>query len=137
MDPVTTAILAGAAEGVTGELAKAGITGIEKIYQKLKDMIVRKFGSQSKVIRAIEDLEDEPKNEIVIQMLSKRINEVKVAEDVDIVSVAESLIGLLEQEPEGKRLIQSTQAAVGFNIAQASGTNSSAGVNVNVPNDNH
>ena len=130
-DPVTTALLAGAVGGAAGELTKAGIEAVGNAFLALKKCIVAKFGANRKLTQAIEDLEDEPDDEVVRQLVAKRVKEYGVEMDSESVALANALLQVLETQQGGHEIVQSTQTAVGSYIAQASGTGASANVNVN------
>src|SRR5260221_12878210 len=58
MDPVTTAILAALAAGAIGGITEMSKTAITDAYQKLKGLLVNKFGATSKVATAVDELEE-------------------------------------------------------------------------------
>jgi len=63
MDPITTAILAAiSARAITG-VTKAIEQLLVDAYNKLKELLGKKFGSKSKVVKAVKDLEVNPKSE--------------------------------------------------------------------------
>ena len=62
MDPITTAILAAIAVGVLSAATKVGEKVVVDSYNKLKELIKEKFGSESAVIKAVKELETNPKS---------------------------------------------------------------------------
>ena len=56
MDPITLAILAGIAAGA----GKVGGELVVDAYGSLKELLKRKFGAESKLVKATEDVEANP-----------------------------------------------------------------------------
>ena len=129
MDPVTTAILAALAAGTIGGVTEVSKTAIIDAYQKLKDLLVNKFGAKSKVVTAVDDLEEEHDSKGRQLTLQEQIAKVKAGQDQELVQAAQILLRELRTQPGGE---QHTQNAIGSSIAQAS-DHSSASVNINRP----
>ena len=130
MEPITTAIVAAIAAGVTAGATGVGQQGLVDGYEFLKNLISRKFGADSEVVAAIEGVEKRPESQSRQTVLQEEIESAKVHEDAEVVQAAEQLIAQLRESAGGKQLVQSTQTAIGSNIAQASG-GSQASVNIN------
>lgn len=127
MDPVTTAIIAAIAAGIT----KVGEKAIVDTYNALKKLIKDKYGKKSSVVKAVEQLEEKPKSEGRKTMLQEEIVEAKADKDEDILKAAQELLDLLKSQPGGGQFIQQ---ATGSYIAQA-GPGGTASVNVNKSKD--
>jgi hypothetical protein len=116
MDPITAALIAalsaGAASGLTDTAKKAIADG----YNGLKALINRKFGGSSEVTNAIEKFQDAPDSPTRQKTLAEKFKETKISEDPEVLSVAQSLLALIEKLPGGEQHIQH---AVGTGIAQA------------------
>jgi len=131
MDPVTTAILAALAAGAIGGITEMSKTAITDAYQKLKGLLVNKFGTKSKVVTAVEDLEEEHDSKGRQLTLQEQIAKVKADQDQELVQAAQVLLRELRSQPGGEQHIQSI---VGNYNAQVYGSGS-ASVNVNHPKD--
>jgi len=125
MDPITTAIVAALSAGLT-ETSK---TAIMDAYQKLKGLLVNKFGAKSKVVTAVDDLEVEHDSKGRQLTLQEQIAKVKADQDQELVQAAQVLLRELRSQPGGEQRIQSI---VGNYNAQVHGSGS-ASVNVNHP----
>jgi hypothetical protein len=131
MDPVTTAILAALAAGAIGGVTEMSKTAITDAYQKLKGLLVNKFGAKSKVVTAVDDLEEEHDSKGRQLTLQEQIAKVKADQDQELVQAAQVLLRELRSQPGGEQRIQSI---VGNYNAQVYGSGS-ASVNVNRPKD--
>jgi hypothetical protein len=60
MDPITAAIVAALTAGAVSAVTKVGQEVIADAYSELKELLVKKFGSKSKVIKAMKELEASP-----------------------------------------------------------------------------
>jgi hypothetical protein len=131
MDPVTTAILAALSAGAIGAVTEASKTTIMDAYQKLKGLLVNKFGAKSKVVTAVDDLEEEHDSKGRQLTLQEQIAKVKADRDQELVQAAQILLRELRTQPGGEQRIQSI---VGDYNAQVYGSGS-ASVNINHPKD--
>jgi hypothetical protein len=129
MDPITTSILAALTAGITGSTSKVGQQAILDTYEALKNILKRKFGNQSDIIKSVEALETKPESAARKEMLKEEIATVEADQDPDILKAAQDLLDKIGAHPGG---VQHIQQATGNYIAQAdrSGT---ASVNVNAP----
>jgi hypothetical protein len=131
MDPVTTAILAALAAGAIGGITEMSKTAITDAYQKLKGLLVNKFGAKSKVVTAVDDLEEEHDSKGRQLTLQEQLAKVKADQDQELVQAAQVLLREVRSQPGGEQRIQSI---VGNYNAQVHGSGS-ASVNVNHPKD--
>jgi hypothetical protein len=130
MEPITaTAIVAALAAGVAKSAASVGEKVFVDGYGALKALLQRKFGGQSKVVKAVDDLEAKPESEGRKLTLKEEVEEAKADEDLEIRQAAQALLERLEAQPGGRQHIQN---AVGSFIAQAD-RQSTAQVRVNQP----
>ena len=122
MDPVTAAIIAALATGVT--------TGATRVfvdtYEALKNLIKKKFGMQSKLVQAVEDLEAKPDSSARKEMLKEEVATAKADQDPDLRNAAQTLLKQISAQSGGEQHIQN---AIGSYIAQAE-RGSSANVTV-------
>ncbi len=98
MDPITGAILAALAAGVTEGLAADA-------YKALKFALKRKFGAQSKVVEAVNTLEDEPDFKPNQAALAGRVEQVNAAQDPELRALAERLVAALEESKAGQQAL--------------------------------
>src|SRR5258708_36315057 len=129
MDPVTTAILAALSANAIGGVTEMSKTAITDAYQKLKGLLVNKFGANSKVVTAVDDLEEEHNSKGRQLTLQEQIAKVKADQDQELVQAAQVLLRELRSQPGGEQRIQSLVA--NYN-AQVYGSGS-ASVHVNPP----
>lgn len=132
MDPITTAIVsavsalaAGASKGIT-EASKAAMT---EAYQKLKDLLTHKFGTQSKVVTAVADLEKEYDSKGRQLTLQEQIAKCRADQDQELVQMAQELLNQVQKQQGSEKHIQGIS---GNYNAQNIGSGS-ATVNVNHP----
>ena len=126
MDLITTAIVAALSAGVLGGLTEASKTAITDAYNKLKMLLTNKFGGESEVIHAVNEVEAKPNAAGRQAMLQAEIANAKADQDQDLLHAAQALFQLLQASPEEASHIQ---MATGSYIAQAD-RGSSASVNI-------
>jgi len=117
MDPITTAILAALAAGVTqGTVADT--------YNGLKQLIKTKFNN--KIIKMIESLEKKPHSVMGREWLQEKIKTNQIDKDPEILEVAKKLMDEMKTSGDEKHIMQ----AEGNFIAQADhGSTSSVTIN--------
>ena len=125
MDPITSAIVAAVAAGA----AKVGGQIVVDTYNGLKELIRRKFGADSKVAKAVDEVEANPESKTRPGVLNEEVVAARANEDQELLAAAKALLDKLGAQPGGAQVIQT---ATGSYIAQAAG-GSAATVNVNVP----
>jgi isoaspartyl peptidase/L-asparaginase-like protein (Ntn-hydrolase superfamily) len=62
MDPITIAIIAAATAGVAGGAGKVAEESVVDAYNALKELLKRKLGAESKVVKAVEEVEANPES---------------------------------------------------------------------------
>lgn len=125
MDPITSAIVAAVAAGV----GKVGGQVVVDAYNGFKALIKRKYGADSKIAKAVDEVEANPESKTRPGTLNEEVVNAKADQDQDLVQAAKALLEKLNAQPGGAQIIQQ---ATGSYIAQASG-GSTATVNVNDP----
>ena len=128
MDPITTAILAAIAAGAISGVTKVGEQVVADAHNKLKDLLGKKFGAKSKVVKAVKDLEANPKSEARKAVLKEEVAIAKVAQDKDLLKAAQELLAVIKSKPGGEQIIQ---MAMGDQNVQVAGDGNV--VNVNTP----
>ena len=97
MDPITiivTALVAGAAVGskdVAGQAVKDG-------YAALRALLVHKFGGQTDVAGALEEVEKKPDSEARQGVLKEELATAKAGQDAEVVRQAQALLDLLKEQ---------------------------------------
>jgi|SRR5208337_2967120 len=129
MDPVTTAILAAIAAGVGSGAPKFIEKAVGDAYDALKAVLRRKFGDQSDVIKATEDLESKPDSAGRQATLQEEVTGAKADQDPEVLAAARALLERIKAQPGGEQYVQT---ATGSYIAQA-GPSAKASVRVNQP----
>ncbi len=127
MDPITTAIIAAIATGVTGGATKVGQQAIVDAYTSIKGLLKKKFGEQSEVVKSVEGLEAKPDSTARKDLLKEEVAAAKADQDSDIRKAAQDLLDKISTQPDGEKHIQQ---AIGSYIAQAD-RGSTASVNIN------
>ena len=93
MEPISTTLIA--AVSAMGSIV--GKKAVEDAYQSLKKLIIKKIGRDSKVSRAIAELEDEPASKAQQQLLIERMDKTDVDKDQEIVQAARLLMEQLKK----------------------------------------
>ncbi len=126
MDPITTAIVAALSAGAISGLTETSKTAITDAYARLKTLLTKKFGGESDVVHAVNEVEAKPDSAGRKATLQEEIAAVKADQDQEVLHAAQALLQLLQASPEGG---QHVQTATGSYIAQAD-RGSSASVNI-------
>lgn len=128
MDPITAAIVSALAAG----LADVGKEGIRDAYQGLKSLLYRKFGPQSSVFKAVEDLESNPSSPARKAVLQEEVAQSRADRDPELLRTANYVIqkvrypSSMKQSGTGNMQVQEAQQ-----ILAASGQgNTLAGRNI-------
>ena len=126
MDPITTAIISAITAGVTKKGAEVVGKAIIDTYDGFKELISRKFGTESNLVVATKELEANPDSKGRRITLCEEVEASGAINDEDIRAAAEELLQQIKEVPGGE---QSIQVAIGSYIAQAD-HGSTASVNV-------
>jgi hypothetical protein len=127
MDPITSSIVVALTTGVTASAGKLGQEVILDAYTALKNLLKKKFGDQSDVVKSVESLEAKPESAGRQETLKEEIASAKVDQDPEICKASQTLIDQIRQESYGEQHIQQ---AIGSYIAQADRSSTST-VNIN------
>jgi len=128
MDPITTAILAALAAGAVSGATKVGEQVVSDAYAKLKELLGKKFGAKSKVVKAVKELEANPKSAARKEVVKEEVAAAKADQDKELLQAAQALIKSVKALPGG---IQIIQTAIGDQNIQIAGDGNT--VNVNTP----
>ncbi len=127
-----TAILAALTAGVATGAGKAGENLLTDAYGGLKAVLKRKFGNDSEVTKAVDNLEDKPDSPARQGQLAEEVEVAGADQDPDVRRAAQDLLDQIKAQPGGDAHIQNTQNAFGSGIAQAQ-DHSTATVNFHQP----
>jgi hypothetical protein len=131
MDPITTALVTALTAGATSGLTDIAKKAIEDGYSGLKSLVHTKFGQESKLSQAVEELEAKPKSDGRKTTLAEEMEDSGAASDKELLASAQALLKLMEGLPKIERNVQ---IAKGSGIAQAQGgSTASATISGNVP----
>ena len=114
---MTGAIVA-AAGLLSPALADVGKDAIGECYGTLKATLKKKFGDQSDLVDAVDQLEKKPDSEGRKAMLQEEFEIAKVNDDPELIRLAQDLLDKIKEQPGGQQAINQTQ------------TNTVSGVNV-------
>jgi hypothetical protein len=117
MEPVTTAILAAIAAGATAGVTDTAKKAIGDAYAGLKALLQQKFGSESKVLEAVDKLEADPGSAGWKETVGKEAAKTGANQDEDLIAAAEVILARLKELPAKQQ--QHIQTAIGSCIAQA------------------
>ena len=116
MDPITAAIVAAISAGALGGLTEVSKTALTDAYGKLKALLVKKFGHESDVVQAVEQVEAKPASQARQALLAEEVAAVRADHDADLLQIAQAVLQALQSSSEYARHIQ---MATGNYIAQA------------------
>lgn len=128
MDPVTLAVIAAIAAGLAKGAGDVAESALVDAYRGLKQLLVRKFGRGSDVVKAIDGAEARPESEARKSVLHEEVEASGAGSDPEIIAAAERLLQHLGGQTGGVNV----QQAKGSYIAQAA-ADGHAQVNVGVP----
>jgi hypothetical protein len=129
MDPITAAIVAAVSAGAIGGLTEASKTALTDAYGKLKALLTKKFGKESEVVQAVEQVETKPASEARKALLAEEFVAVKADQDSELLQLAQALQQVVQSSTEHGG---HSQTATGSYIAQAD-RGSTASVHIGTP----
>jgi len=129
MDPITTAIVAALTAGAVAGVTEVGKKAIAEGYEALKAALKKKFGAESDLVQAVDQLEKKPDSTGRTQTLQEEVAAAKAEQDPELVQAAQALLEQIKAQPGGEQHIQT---AIGSYIAQAD-RGGTATVSVNQP----
>ena len=128
MDPITTAIVAAISSGAISGATKVGEQVISDAYGKLKELLGKKFGAKSQVVKAVKELEANPKSTARKEVVKEEVAAVKADKDLDLLKAAQALLKVIKARPGGEQIVQMAMGDQNIQIAGDSNT-----VNVGAP----
>jgi hypothetical protein len=129
MDPITAAIVTAVSTGAIGGLTEVGKTALTDAYARLKALLVKKFGKESEVVQAVEQVEAQPAEDVCKAALAKEVAAVKADQDGELIQIALAVQQVLQSSTDNTG---HSQVATGSYIAKAD-RGSSASVHIGIP----
>jgi len=121
MDPITTAFVTALAIPMAKDVIKDG-------YDALKAALKKKFGDQSDVVNAVEQLEKKPDSEGRKATLQEEVENAKVNDDPEIVKLAQDFLNQLKEQPGGQQIINQNISNVKYAATSGSGNANISGI---------
>jgi hypothetical protein len=100
MDPIAAALIAA--------IANLSSTVIKDAYDGIKSLLVKKFGAQSKVVQAVDELQAEPDSQGRQAVLNEQLGKANAAQDPELKRLADELLEKLKALPGGQNVINQT-----------------------------
>jgi Het-E N-terminal domain len=129
MDPITAAILAALAAGVLSGTTEVGKNLVVDAYHALKDKLKQRLGSESRVVKSVQFLEESPDSEASKALVHEAVVAAKADQDPDLQQAAQALRDQVHALPGGAQYIQNVTG--NYNASTQGG--GSASVTVNNP----
>jgi hypothetical protein len=98
MDPIMLAI--------TTALGNLGATAINDAYQALKAALQKKYGVDSDLVDAVNQLEKKPKSESRQGVLQEEIEATGISKDEKFLKLAQALLKEVKSQPGGEEKVQ-------------------------------
>lgn len=114
MDPITTAFVTALAIPLAKDAIKDG-------YEALKKALKKKFGDESDVVNAVEQLEKKPDSEGRKATLQEEVENAKVNDHPEIVKLAHDFLNQLKEQPGGQQVITQNISNVKYGATSGSG----------------
>jgi hypothetical protein len=118
MDPITVTLVTALAAGAGSGLTEAGKLLITDAYQAFKAALQQKFGVDSDLVEAVDNLEKKPDSRGRAETVQEEIAATSAANDPELLKLVESLQAALQQSGAGQQATLSGSGA----IAQGGGT---------------
>ncbi len=129
MDTIALAIMAAVTAGAASGVTQVGQQFVVDAYKALKAKLKSRFGEESEVVKAVEQLEKKPDSAGRKASLKEELQSAQADQDADLRQLAQALLEKITAQPNGAQIVQQ---ATGNYIAQAN-NGSTATVNVNTP----
>jgi hypothetical protein len=91
MEPITTAIIAALAAGVTAGATQVSKSALVDAYNGVKTLIQNKFGKQSKLAKAVDELEENPESKGRQLTLQEEVHVAGAGQDPEVLQAAKVL----------------------------------------------
>jgi hypothetical protein len=101
MDPITVAIVAAVTAGLAGVSEQA----VADAYNGLKGLLRRKFGKDSNVVQAADEVETNPRSKSRPATLNEEVLATGADKDPELLAAAEDLLSRLKATPAGRTVV--------------------------------
>lgn len=101
VDPIATAIIA----GIVAVTAKVGEQLVVDAYKNIKELLKKKFGARSKVVKAVRELETNPESAARRDVVKEEITAVKADQDQELLQAAHALLKVIKTQPGGQQIV--------------------------------
>lgn len=101
MDPVTTITTA-----LIVAATKLSDTVVKDAYEGIKSLIKHKFGDDSRLARAVQDVQETPQSDGFKTVLKEQVVVARADQDAELVQATQKLIELIHEQPGGQKAIQ-------------------------------
>lgn len=117
MDLITTAILTALSSGVVASVQKVGEQALVDAYTALKELIKRKFGTKSEIMKAVKEVEktDSPGRK---EVLREEVTNANADKDPELIQAAQKIMDIIKNTVDGTSI---SQNAVGDGNIQIAG----------------
>ncbi|MBI5651687.1 MAG: hypothetical protein HZC40_14775 [Chloroflexi bacterium] len=122
MDPISLAVV--------GALAKLSEQAIKDAYEALKALIARKFGKESDLAQAVENLEKKPESVGRKETLVEEVTASNADRDQELLQAAKALSAIIKTSSGSSQIIQT---ATGDQNIQVAGNDNMINVNNSKP----
>ena len=112
MDPVSTALIAGATAGIASGLTAASKKLIVDAYDALKLLLKNKLVDAGDLTDAVEHLDKKPESKSRQGSVEEEVKNAQADEDTELLKAALALRKALEESPEGQQLLSKFQVTV-------------------------
>ena len=118
MDPITTAIVAALSAGAVSGVTETSKTAVSDGYNKLKDLLTKRFGAKSDLVLAVNQLEARPESAGRKETLQEEMTVVNAEQDDELLAAAQHVLTLVQPQQAclGKFTIQNNALVQGQNI---------------------
>lgn len=100
MEPITMAIIAALTAGVTAGATQVGKSALVDAYNGFKALLSKKFGKQSKLTKAVDELEENPDSKGRQLTLQEEVEAVQAGQDSEVLQAAKLLAAAVQRYAE-------------------------------------
>lgn len=100
MEPITTAIIAALIAGVTAGATQVGKSALVDAYNGVKTLLSKKFGKESKLAKAVNELEENPDSKGRQLTLQEEVEAVQAGQDPEVLQAAKLLATAVQRYAE-------------------------------------
>lgn len=91
---------------IAGALGNLSSDTVKAAYKGLKDLLHRKVGAESKLAKAVEELEQEPDSQGRKMLLQEAAAKAGADKDEEIIKAAQALLEAVKAQPGGEKAVR-------------------------------